>query len=278
MHLPTTAFILCGIFLVGGVPPASAAAWPQFSLGLGAEYASGDFGTDSTSSYTTIPLVLNWYPSERINMELTVPFINQSTSNTGYAATGGGIPAAQYSGGGWGVNQSGKHVVVTGSEDQSGLGDITLETSYNLLLDGDGLPEFGLIGYLKFPTADADQGLGTGAFDWGAGLHLAKWLGDWQPFVEGRYVFQGASRAQNGARDYFLADAGLGYGWNEDLYFAGFSRVGTASFDGMEAPLEMRLKTAWGFREDTSVEFYLLKGLSGGSPDLGGGLSFFVSF
>ncbi|NTV14627.1 MAG: transporter [Desulfobulbaceae bacterium] len=255
-----------------------AAIPPQFSLGLGVDYARGNFGTDSTSTYTTVPLILDWYPNQRFKLELTVPFLDQSTSNTGYAASGNGIAAAQYAGKGRGLNQSGTKVVVSSSEDQSGFGDITMEASYNLLLDGATLPDLGLICYLKFPTADADKGLGTGAFDWGPGLRLAKWLGDWQPFLEGRYIFQGASSAQTGARDYLLADVGLGYGWNENLYFAGFSRLGSASFEEMSAPREARLKTVWGFGENSSLEAYLLKGLSHGSPDLGGGISFFVGF
>jgi hypothetical protein len=278
MDMRTLPVALIGLLLAGGVSAASAATPPQFSLGLGLDYARGDFGTASTSSYTTIPLTLDWFPSERFSLELTVPFLYQSTITTGYAATTGGVPAAQAYYGGRGMNGSGQSVVVSGSEDQSGLGDITLLPAYNLLLDGEGSPQFGLTCYLKFPTADEDKGLGTGSFDWGPGLTLSKWLGDWQPFAEGRYIFQGASRAETGARDYLLADAGLGYGWSEELYTALFARAGSATFDGMTAPLELRLKTVWGFGENTSTEFYLLKGLSDGSPEYGGGLAFFVGF
>lgn len=277
VFLAVVLIVLAAVF--SRVPAPLAASEPQFSLGLGLDYARGDFGTDSTSTYATLPLLLDWYPNQRFSLELTVPFLYQSTSNTGYAATGSGSAAAQSTGqGGRGMNQSGSSVAVTSWEDQSGLGDITLETSYNLLRDGSGLPDLGLICYLKFPTADEEKGLGTGKFDWGPGLHLAKWLGDWQPFAEGRYIFQGAARAETGARDYLLADAGLGYAWNENLYSAGFSRFGTVTFDGMAAPLELRLKTVWGFTEANSVELYVVKGLSDGSPEYGGGISFFAAF
>lgn len=266
-----------------GVCTPAALAAPRFSLGLGIDYARGDFGTDSTSTYTTLPLTLDWFPNERFNVELTVPFVNQSTSTTGYAATGGVSAAQAYRGGGRGMNTAGMNTagmstVVTGSEDQSGLGDITLQSAYNVMLDSEGKPQLGLTCYLKFPTADADKGLGTGAFDWGPGLQLSKWLGDWQPFAEGRYIFQGSSGEEIGARDYFLADAGLGYGWSEDLYVALFSRFGSTVFDGMAAPLELRLKTVWGYGESTATEFYLMKGLSDGSPEYGGGIAFFVDF
>lgn len=278
MHPRILTFILAALIPTGSVSAAFAAN-PQFSLGVGVDYARGDFGTDSTSTYTTIPVILDWYPGERFSLELTVPFLNQSTSNTGYAATGGGVAAAQaYNGGGRGMNNAGTSVAVSGSEDQSGLGDITLEPAYNVLLDGEASPQLGLTCYLKFPTADEDKGLGTGSFDWGPGLTLSKWLGDWQPFLEARYIFQGASREETGARDYLLAEAGLGYGWSEELYAALLARAGSTSFDGMTAPLELRLKTVWGFGESVSTELYLLKGISDGSPEFGGGLAFFAAF
>jgi hypothetical protein len=253
----------------------AAAATPHFSLGLGVDYARGDFGSDSTSTYMAIPLIFDWFPDERLNLELTVPFVYQDTTNTGYAATGGGAMAMI---GGRGMNQSAGSVAFNGDEKQSGLGDITLVTAYKIILDGKGTPDLGLTCYLKFPTADEDKGLGTGAFDWGPGLQLSKWLGSWQPFAEGRYIFQGSSADEIGASDYFLVDAGVGYGWSDKLYTALFSRFGSAAFDGLDAPLDVRLKTVWKISDNNTTEMYLLKGVSDGSPDYGAGISFYVSF
>jgi len=257
-------------------PASIVAATPQFALGLGVEYYRGDFGTDSSSTYTAIPLTFDWFPDRRLNLELTVPFVYQDTSNTGYAATGGGMMMAIS--GGRGMNRTSGSAAFSGDEKQSGLGDITLTGAYKVILDGKGTPDLGLTCYLKFPTADEDKGLGTGAFDWGPGLQLSKWLGDWQPFVEGRYVIQGSSADEIGAKDYFLADAGVGYGWSDKLYTALFSRLGTAAFDGLDAPLDVRLKTVWKISDNNTTEVYLLKGVSDGSPDFGAGISFYVSF
>lgn len=258
-------------------PEAVTAAAPQFALGLGVEHYRGDFGTDSTSTYTAIPLIFDWFPDKRFNTELTVPFVYQDTSNTGFAATGGGMMMAVMAGG-RGMNRTAGSAATSGDEKQSGLGDITLTAAYRIILDGRGTPDLGLTCFLKFPTADEDKGLGTGAFDWGPGLQLSKWLGDWQPFFEGRYVFQGSSADEIGAKDYFLADTGVGYSWNSKLYTALFTRFGSKAFDGLEAPWDLRLKTDWAFGDNISTEVYLLKGISDGSPDYGGGISFFVSF
>jgi len=271
--------------------PTFAADMPQFSLGLGIDYVKGDFNTDFTSTCTTFPLIFDWIPNERLNLELNVPFVKLSSGKTSNMATGsmasgsmavstGATDNAGTGAGGQGMmGGAGAGVILSSGESQSGLGDITLTGAYNLVLDGDGSPNFAVTGYLKFPTADENKGLGTGAFDWGPGLSLSKRLGDWQPFSEARYVLQGgSSREEFGARNYFLADVGLGYAWSENLSNSLFCRLGSSAFAGLAAPLEMRLKTVWGFRENTSVEFYLLKGLSNGSPDMGAGISFFVAF
>ena len=288
--------VFFALFILLFSTPAFAASAKQFSLGLGIDYARGDFHTDSTSTYTTYPLVFDWLPNERFNLELTVPFVKQTSSNThsmgsghmgsGTMGTGSNMatvksattsPSAMVTSQGM-MGGAGNGVMLPSGENQSGVGDTTLAGAYNLLLDGEATPNLAVTGYLKFPTADKDKGLGTGAFDWGPGLLLSKRLGDWQPFTEGRYVLQGGSREEIGARNYFLADVGLGYIWKENLSNALFCRVGTRAFAGMAPPLEMRLKTVWGFSENTSAEFYLLKGLSDGSPDLGGGMSISVGF
>jgi len=303
--MPIIRFTVVAFLLLAA--PAIAASDPQFSVGLGIDYGKGNFKTGYTSTYMAVPLIVDWVPNARFNLELNVPYVKQTSSQpdkavtapmvtgsmgtsnmgAGNMAINGGTTSNTVTGGTRTVAAAGQPGMMggAGSEakllngvNQSGLGDITLTGAYNLVLDGEGSLNLGVTGYVKFPTADKDKGLGTGAFDWGPGLLLAKRFGIWQPFAEGRYVIQGNSRPEIGARNYFLADAGLGYDWRENLSSTLFCRVGTAAFAGMAAPLEMRLKTVWGFRENTSVELDLLKGLSAGSPDLGGGISFLVAF
>lgn len=285
-----SGILTVSIFL--SAAPTFAATVPQFSVGLGVEYGKGNFQTGYDNTITSFPLVLDWFPNERFNLEVNVPYLKQTVSRpsnptngtmtTGTMPSGSGnmpvvTPHALAATQGM-MSGSGSGVMLPSGENQSGLGDITLTGAYNVLVDSETTPNFGVTCYLKFPTADKDKGLGTGAFDWGPGVSLSKRLGNWQPFSEGRYVLQGSSRPETGARNYFLADLGTGYGWRENLTSSLFCRLGSSPFAGLAAPLEMRLKTVWGYGENTSVEFYLLKGLSHGSPDLGGGLSFFVDF
>lgn len=275
--------VLTVVSLLSNLRSASAEPQPpQFAIGIGADVSSGSFGTDSTSNYASVPLIVDWFPSERLDLELIVPLIYQRTKNTGMAAIGGVTKstarrsmAGQYSFTGGSAAMAGGG---TAGESEFGLGDITLTGGYALMQDSDTTPQVRPTLNVKFPTADDARGLGTGEFDLGPGLSLSKWLGNWQPFAEGRYIFQGASHGETGALNFLTADAGVAYGWSDTFLTSVYARFGSRLFEGMSAPLEARLKTVWRFGERLYTEAYLLKGLSDGSPDYGGGFAVFREF
>lgn len=280
--------VIMVVSLLSNVQPANAEPQPpQFAIGIGADVSRGSFGTDSTSSYASVPLIVDWFPSGRLDLELIVPLIYQRTKNTGMAAIGGVTKstarrtmAGQYSyiGGSTAMADGGAAVGGTDGESEFGLGDITLTGGYALMRDSDTTPNVRPTFYVKFPTADDARGLGTGEFDLGPGLSLSKWLGNWQPFAEGRYIIQGASHGDTGALNFLTADAGVAYSWSDTFLTSVYARFGSRLFDGMSAPLEARLKAVWRFGERLYTEAYALKGLSDGSPDYGGGFAVFREF
>lgn len=270
------------ILPVTTLPALAVTDAPQYAIGLGFEASTGTFGTDSTSTYASVPLIIDWFPTERFDMELTVPLMYQRTQNTGVAATGGTVKSTARRTMGGLYSYTGGSATLSGGgvADDSvfGLGDITLTGGYALIQDSDTTPYIRPTFYIKFPTADDTKGLGTGKFDVGPGLAVSKWLGSWQPFAEGRYIFQGASYNETGALNFVTADAGIGYSWSERFFTSVYGRSGSRLFEGMSAPLEARLKMVWRFGERTYSETYALKGLSDGSPDYGGGISIFKEF
>lgn len=276
------------VSVLSSVRPASAEPQPpQFAIGIGADFSRGSFGTDSTSSYASAPLIIDWFPSEQFDLELIVPLIYQRTKNTGMAAIGGVTKstarrnmAGQYSftGGSAAMAGGGTAGGGTTGESEIGLGDITLTGGYALMQDSDKAPQVRPTFYVKFPTADDARGLGTGKFDLGPGLSVSKWLGNWQPFAEGRYIIQGASHGETGALNFLTADAGVAYSWSDTFLTSVYARFGSRLFEGMSAPLEARLKTVWRFGKRLYTEAYALKGLSDGSPDYGGGFAVFREF
>ncbi len=226
---------------------------PKFAIGLGLDVTSGSFGTKYTSTYISLPLIIDWFPSERLDFELTVPLLGQQTSGSGKGS--GGMLGGDY-----------------------GLGDITLLSGYAVLMDTETTPYVRPTLYAKFPTANEGDGLGTGKFDVGAGVVVSKWLGDFQPFTELRYIFQGASHDDIGAENFLIGDAGVAYSLNDRLLASAYIRSGTPQFHDMAAPFEARLKTVWRFAERNYSEMYVIKGFSDGSPKYGGGVSIFTEF
>jgi hypothetical protein len=264
------------------LPARAESIFPQYAIGVGADASSGTFGTGSTSTYVSVPFIVDWYPAECFDVELTVPLLYQRTKNTGVAAIGGPAKSAARRNMNGQISFTGGSAALVGGgtadNSEFGLGDITLTGGYALVQDSDTTPLLRPTFYVKFPTADDTKGLGTGKFDVGPGLAVSKWIGSWQPFVEGRYIFQGASYDETGALDFLTADAGVSYSLSDRLMISAYARFGSRLFDGLSAPLEARLKTVWRFGERAYTEAYVLKGLSDGSPDYGGGVSVFREF
>jgi len=267
--------VVSGLFSV----PAQGAD-RKLSLGLGFEYATGDYGTDETTDSYKIPLLLNYYPTDRLGFELEIPYLYQSNSTT---VTLGGMrfPAQEDGRNGQGRMGSGgvgsSAVSTDHSDSQSGLGDITLTASYIILDEQEQFPLVRPLLYAKFPTADEDDGLGTGEFDYGVGLGLAKWFGDWSTYLEGMYVLPGSS-GDFDPDNYWTFLASASYRLTDTLRPGVSLSGGTAAFDEASDPLEAKLKLSYWPSERGSLGGYLATGLSDGSPDFGAGFFGFVSF
>jgi len=286
--------LFCCLVIESAELPARAETFPNeanapFSVGTGFDFASGTYGSDTRTDFLAVPLIVDYYPTDRIDLELIIPYVYQSNSSTVYGTvmpyrrggfTGATAAVAGVQNGrflsGPGSQSSGSSTIDPDSS-QGGLGDITLTAGYVMVEDEGLLPRLRSTLYLKFPTADRDKGLGTGEFDAGPGLALSKWLGDWQPFLEGIYVFQGESDLY-ATKDYLNYNGGVGYQISDSFYGAVLAKGATAPADGSPAPFEGRIKFAWQFLSTTSLEGYFSKGFSDGSPEVGAGLAVFYSF
>lgn len=266
------AIITFGIMILNAQPSYAETSSPKFAIGLGLEVSSGTFGTDSTSTYVAAPVIFDWFPTDRLDFELAVPLLYQKKSMVGSHSTLGTVMSSPAKS----VAKNVERSSMAGSGGSMfggdyGLGDITLTSGYALLQDSESSPYLRPHLYVKFPTAPESLE-GSGKFDYGVGMTVSKWLGNWQPFVGGRYVVHGADL------NYAIADTGLGYSWSERFITSAQASFSSTQFEGADAPLEARLKAAWRFNDRTYTEAYALKGFSDGSPDYGGGISVFMEF
>jgi Putative MetA-pathway of phenol degradation len=263
--------------------PASAyAVGAKYDVGLGFEFATGQYGTGITTDALYIPFIVEAYPTDRLDFSLELPLVYQSSSAVVGGefmgmrqSSGSGSTAvmAAMSGPGPRTNASSTEI----NNSQFGLGDMKLKAGYVLYTEEAYVPAFRPNFFLKIPTADKDKFLGTGAFDGGFGLEVSKWFGKWLTDGEMGYAFQGSSSVV-AVKDYLYYSAGAGYQVSERLRPMFFFKGSTATVEGASALLEARLRVKYQFSKQVGLDGYLAKGITTASPDFSTGMALYYYF
>lgn len=254
-----------------------------FNLNLEANYSSGDYGTNETTTVWTFPFSLA-YETPHTYVVVSIPYVVIDGPGT-LVGTGGGTvqhPAGQYMmssttsltgvrGGRGGMGRPAGGAAGE-SARESGLGDITLSGTYSFFGEDPRLPLFNLTGRVKFPTANEDQRLGSGEFDYAVEGSLSQ---DWR-----RWVFYGAIGYEIlgdppgvDLNNVFYGSAGGAFRLPRRQRIGLNLDAAQAASDGADNPLELSAYYSKRLTDVTGIYGYLLKGLSDGSPDWGGGIS-----
>jgi len=149
----------------------------------------------------------------------------------------------------------------------SGIGDIILRGRYYVLQERDYLPLVALTGRLKIPTANANQGLGTGKMDEGIGAEMSKLLGKkWLTFLDGGFNVIGRPDGLE-LRNQWWYDMGGGYYWTKNLltsvYFEEYRSLvsGRQNIRDFYFAANYKASDAWRYNAGVTV------GVSNGAPD-----------
>ncbi|HEY6873907.1 MAG TPA: transporter [Geobacteraceae bacterium] len=266
---------------LSSLPARASAAGPSYSVGLGVEFASGDYGTGIRTDSVFMPFTATVNPTPRLDFTLEIPFVYQSTSAVvagqfmGMQSASTGTQAVMAAMGGPGPRTTASAGDVNNA--QYGLGDIKLKAGYVLFTEEEHVPAIRPNVYVKIPTADKNKFLGTGAFDGGFAVELTKWFGDWVADGEGGYAIQGKSDVL-AVENYFYYDAGVGYQLTERLRPIFLVKGSTPTVEGASALLEARLRVKYQVTKHTGIDGYLAKGVTTASPDYGMGLAVFYEF
>ena len=252
----------------------------DFSVSLGVEFASGDYGTNTTTESVYVPLIVTWFPTERIDIGVEVPYIYQSnpnvtttlyqsnqTTTTLKAVSRRGGPGGSAAATGFG--SSGSSV--------SGLGDIILRLGVIALFEGDRAPQLRPSLFVKFPTASTSDGLGTGEFDAGGGLEATKWFGSLLLTGEAIYNYQGRA-AGFGLKNYLSYTAGFGYQVTHSIRPMLLLKGATAPSNYSGDLLEARLRGLWDITDTTALDLFASHGITDSSPEYGAGIAVVYSF
>lgn len=244
---------------------------PNYFAALSVEYGTGDYGTSITTDSVTTKLTLGWYPTDRLDLSLEIPYLYQSNSTTTPFGMGRFRTATMQSGGqeqSSGPRRMGSSAFASTfdvNKSQSGIGDLVLKGGYIVVQERNAVPEIRPEAYVKFPTADKDKGLGTGEFDAGVGVTLNKWLGDWNGYCEGVYNYIGKS-SDFQLKDYFSYDLGVGYQVT-DRFLPALALKGTTNpGDGSPPYCQLRETALYKISDRWGVNGYLGEGLTDGTP------------
>lgn len=259
--------------VIGSVPCARAADDGAAYVGLGADYSSGKYGLDSSTTIWDVPLTVG-YKGSAWTVSLTVPYLH--VSGPGNVIPGIGV-VSNTNPQGRGRGGSGGTVIVTPttylSGSASGVGDVVAQATFHAVQNKDAGFGLDLTGRIKFGTASANKGLGTGQNDYTGAIDLYKTLGSaWTAFGGVAYTSFGSSSYIR-LNDAWSANAGFDYAYGQGdsagLYLFYQERIADTGFSRREASLYFNHKVS----ERWSLRGYLMGGFADGSPDYGVGMS-----
>lgn len=258
--------LFCAVMLLAG----AAHAEDGLNLGVGADYSSGDYGTDTTTTILSVPVTAK-YTTGAWSFKASLPWMRVD-GDPNVVPGLGSVTNLNPRGRGRGAGGGTPSPVESGTE--SGMGDLRLAATYSI--DTGGPLGVDLTANAKVATADEDKGLGTGANDYGVAVDLYR-------DFDGTLLFGGVGYTALGDSDFIGVDsvlnANAGASW----------KVGTGSLGAMydwraaasdDADDRSELTGFYSFPagERTKMQVYAVKGLSDGSPDWGLGLSLSTGF
>jgi hypothetical protein len=160
----------------------------------------------------------------------------------------------------------------SGRTTESGVGDVLAALSYVFYPSSSALPALELTGRIKLPTADEDEGLGTGETDYTLQADVSKSFGALSSFATLGYRVLGDSSDLD-LDDGFLASLGIGYRFSPRLNLGLAFDYREASTDGTDDSREIVPYTSYRCSDSVTLGTYGVVGLSDSSSDLAIGVT-----
>jgi hypothetical protein len=271
---------LCALGVLGLMAQAAHADDSStIKVGAGIDYTTGDYGTSTTTDITQVPVTFG-YDIDRWSFKLAVPYIHVSGADNVIPGIG---PVKNNNPKGRGKSKKNGSVTPTPtpptetSGSASGLGDITAAATYQAYSNKAG--DFGIdvTGKIKFGTANADEGLGTGKNDYTFSVDTYKGFGSWTLFGGVSYTWLGSSQYIQ-LNDVFGANVGASYKLDSHSSFGAYYDYREKASDTSFARNELTGYYAYKFASGWKAQAYVTKGFTDGSPEWGVGATVTYSF
>ena len=230
------------------------AADDRFTMGAGVDYSSGTYGGTIATNILYVPVYAK-YETGRWLLKLTVPWLR--ITGPGNVVVAGETPIV--------VGPSpGLRTTV------SGLGDVVGSVGYNLIDSSAQRFIFDVTAKVKFPTADAAKGLGTGEYDYAIQSDAVKSIGNISLFGTLGYRWLGSPPGL-ALNDVWYASAGFSAKLAKSLSGGlayDFRQAATASSDPQK---EVTAFVNSRITSNLRLQLYVVGGLTDSSPDRGCG-------
>lgn len=237
-----------------------------YNFTTGAEYTSGDYGTNVTTDTWYVPFIFG-YTGNDYALSVTVPFISVSGSTEVTGVSSSSMP------GKGGVKASSSTSTTTDTRTDSGLGDVILKGSYQLQTETPQRPWLGITGKIKLGTASRKDNLGTGETDYAVQLDVAR--GPLDGFVG--YQLIGDTSTVN-YDDIFYGAIGYSMPINPQWRMRAEFYAEQAAASGADPVQEVTVAFLKPLSKTQSLKLYVLTGLTDSSPDWGAGAMVSTAF
>jgi len=237
------------LLALAAAPWAAAADDMGSSVSIGIERTTGDYGQGADTTITYVPVTAK-VGGKPWQFGVTVPWIRvEGPGNV--------------------VRDVGRFRSGGGSRTESGLGDVIAFATRALgtMADGTALD---LTGKLKFGTASAGRGLGTGESDVHVQLDAYRTAGEFTPFATLGYKILGDPSGID-LRNVFFVSLGAARRLDAERSAGLMWHGQQKTTDGGDAQSELTAFYTRRFGGIWKAQFYGLVGLSDGSPDYGAG-------
>jgi hypothetical protein len=257
--------LFCALLALAGAAHAD----DGLNLGVGLDYSSGDYGSDTTTTIFSVPVTAK-YTMGPWSFKASLPWMRVDGDPNVVPGLGS---VTNLNPRGRGRGGSGTPTPVA-SGTESGIGDLRLAATYGF--DTGGPLGIDLTANAKIATADEDKGLGTGANDYGVAVDLFR-------DFDGTLLFGGVGYTALGDSEFidvdgvFNANAGASWHVGNGSLGAMYDWRAAASADADDRS-EITGFYSFPTSDSSKLQVYAVKGLSEGSPDWGVGLSLSASF
>lgn len=249
-------FILFSAFLCAPFSLYASSNNGHLALSTGLDISSGDYGEEEDTEIVYLPVTIK-YTAFPWTYKASFSFLSIS----GPASVVGGI--------------DGGEIIDTDSNEErtvSGAGDIILSTAWALDTLWNANVYADLVGKIKVPYADEDEGLGTGKTDVQIQLDLAASYGKFTPLATIGYKWPGYESFD----DQTILSLGGDYKITDQNNMGAFYDFREASSSSSDHLSEVMVYLNHKFNKTYSINTYLVTGFSDSSLDKGIGLQFTV--